>query len=223
MEVGNREGRGLGAPTSFRIKLLSIISHYHPSVIDVLSTCLLPHGCNMAATAPNVVPSLNYPKREGRKGWMESGHSFIQEGKAPFSRLFLTFLWLKLGHIITWLQSYMGYMANKKMNCYKPVLISWGWGRFSPQTYQGPAGRKGGWIDVGVCCWHTAPQKGQTGLLTSCPPRELQLWPSSEEKSPGAGLREGQGSIKVFREAEGSQTECKSLNPIHQMGTIPSL
>jgi hypothetical protein len=26
----------------------------------------------MAATAPDVVPSLNYPKREGRKGWMES-------------------------------------------------------------------------------------------------------------------------------------------------------
>ena len=87
-----------------------------------------------------------------------------QEGKVSFSRLFLTFLWLKLGHMITfgcrviWIIQQM-----KKISWYKPVLICWGWGRFSPQTYQGPAGKKGGWIDVGVCyCWHAAPQKAQT-------------------------------------------------------------
>ena len=65
----------------FFSKFLSIISHHHLSAVNVLFTCLLPHGCNVAATVLNVMASLKCPKCEGRRGWMESEHSFIRKGK----------------------------------------------------------------------------------------------------------------------------------------------
>lgn len=144
-------------------KLLSIISHHHPAV-DVFC----PHAyCLMVAVwllqLQMSCPHLTIPNvKEERDGWKVgmplSGRESLFQQTFPYISLAKTW-----SHDHLWLQSYMGYMANEKMNWYEPVLIRWGWGRFSPQTYQGPAGRKEGWIDVGVCyCWHAAPQKAQT-------------------------------------------------------------
>lgn len=202
-------------------KLLSIISHHHPAV-DVFC----PHAyCLMVAVwllqLQMSCPHLTIPNvKEERDGWKVgiplSGRESLFQQTFPYISLAKTW-----SHDHLWLQSYMGYMANEKMNWYKPVLIRWGWGRFSPQTYQGPAGRKEGWIDVGVCyCWHAAPQKAQThsssrayshpvlqGGCSCGHPQGQESWNRS--------LREGQGSIKVFREAEGSQTAGGGVQPYH--------
>lgn len=62
-----------------------------PLPIDILSTCLSPHGCKIAATAPGVTPSHKYAKHEGGKGWIESELSFIREGKSPLADFSLHF------------------------------------------------------------------------------------------------------------------------------------
>lgn len=58
--------------------------------VDVLSTCLLPHGYKMAATALDITSSITkVSKSEGENGWVKRALSFFREGKPPFKPIAL--------------------------------------------------------------------------------------------------------------------------------------